>query len=328
MIMSNRTIGIIVTVFLLTSATSRADDIEKSFPLRIHLPRDVSIEGDTLQLGQVSIIRGEETLVAKANKISIGRFSVPGQEIVINRSTVLSRLACSGIPVSKVSLTGAEKVTVKQRQQIIKGEEFVELAKSFLDKNPLVDSVCKSTPVTLPKDLILQGSSEDIKLSARLIKSGARNRAKVRIAVLANGIEIGAREVTFRLKYNSRRVTTLVDIPAGAVISPENVRIEKALSDYPEPSDWSPPYGLIAKRRLPANTVILPNMTTSAKAPIIVERNQTVVIRFENPELLVTAIGKTMQKGRAGEYIKVRNVDSHRIIVAKVNENGTVEPVF
>ena len=326
--MSNRTIGIIVTAFLLTSATSRADDIEKSFPLRIHLPRDVSIDGDTLQLGQVSIIRGEETLVAKANKISIGRFSVPGQEIVINRSTVLSRLACSGIPVSKVSLTGAEKVTVKQRQQIIKGEEFVELAKSFLDKNPLVDSVCKSTPVTLPKDLILQGSSEDIKLSARLIKSGARNRAKVRIAVLANGIEIGAREVTFRLKYNSRRVTTLVDIPAGAVISPENVRIEKALSDYPEPSDWSPPYGLIAKRRLPANTVILPNMTTSAKAPIIVERNQTVVIRFENPELLVTAIGKTMQKGRAGEYIKVRNVDSHRIIVAKVNENGTVEPVF
>jgi len=326
--MSNRTIGIIVTAFLLTSATSRADDIEKSFPLRIHLPRDVSIEGDTLQLGQVSIIRGEETLVAKANKISIGRFSVPGQEIVINRSTVLSRLACSGIPVSKVSLTGAEKITVKQRQQIIKGEEFVERAKSFLDKNPLVDSVCKSTPVTLPKDLILQGSSEDIKLSARLIKSGARNRAKVRIAVLANGIEIGAREVTFRLKYNSRRVTTLVDIPAGAVISPENVRIEKALSDYPEPSDWSPPYGLIAKRRLPANTVILPNMTTSAKAPIIVERNQTVVIRFENPELLVTAIGKTMQKGRAGEYIKVRNVDSHRIIVAKVNENGTVEPVF
>ena len=326
--MSNRTIGIIVTAFLLTSATSRADDIEKSFPLRIHLPRDVSIEGDTLQLGQVSIIRGEETLVAKANKISIGRFSVPGQEIVINRSTVLSRLACSGIPVSKVSLTGAEKVTVKQRQQIIKGEEFVKRAKSFLDKNPLVDSVCKSTPVTLPKDLILQGSSEDIKLSARLIKSGARNRAKVRIAVLANGIEIGAREVTFRLKYNSRRVTTLVDIPAGAVISPENVRIEKALSDYPEPSDWSPPYGLIAKRRLPANTVILPNMTTSAKAPIIVERNQTVVIRFENPELLVTAIGKTMQKGRAGEYIKVRNVDSHRIIVAKVNENGTVEPVF
>ncbi len=35
-----------------------------------------------------------------------------------------------------------------------------------------------------------------------------------------------------------------------------------------------------------------------------------------------------MQEGRAGEYIKVRNVDSRRVISAKVNKDGTVEPVF
>jgi flagella basal body P-ring formation protein FlgA len=35
-----------------------------------------------------------------------------------------------------------------------------------------------------------------------------------------------------------------------------------------------------------------------------------------------------MQDGRAGDYIKIRNVDSQRIIIASVNENGTVEPVY
>jgi flagella basal body P-ring formation protein FlgA len=35
-----------------------------------------------------------------------------------------------------------------------------------------------------------------------------------------------------------------------------------------------------------------------------------------------------MQEGRAGEYIKVRNLDSQRMILAKVNEDGTVEPIF
>ena len=314
----------------------KADDAEKDFSLRIHLPREITIEDGTPNLGEVSIIRGEESLVAKASKITVGRFSVPGQEIVINRSLVLSRLACSGIPASKVTLTGAEKIIVKQQQQIIKGEKFVERAKAFLSVNPStalraglpVGSVCESKPVVIPKDLVLPGLNKGIKLSARLVKSSIRNRARVRIAVLAKGEEIGVREVTFRLRYTTRRVVTLVDIPAGAVISPENVRIEKTLSSRPEAADWSPPYGLIARRRLPANTAILPNMAAAAKPPIVVGRNQTIVIQFEIPGLMVTAIGKTMQPGRAGEYIKVRNVDSHRVIVAKVNENGTVEPIF
>jgi len=62
--------------------------------------------------------------------------------------------------------------------------------------------------------------------------------------------------------------------------------------------------------------------------PVIVKRNRTVVIRIERPGLLITAIGKAMQDGRAGDYIKVKNVDSQRIIFARVNADGTVEPVF
>ncbi|MHC4762939.1 MAG: flagellar basal body P-ring formation chaperone FlgA, partial [Planctomycetota bacterium] len=61
---------------------------------------------------------------------------------------------------------------------------------------------------------------------------------------------------------------------------------------------------------------------------ILLKRNQNVVIKVDRLGLLITAIGKTMQDGRVGEYIKVRNVDSQRIIMAKVSEDGSVEPVF
>ena len=136
------------------------------------------------------------------------------------------------------------------------------------------------------------------------------------------------RTVIFRLKYNCRTAVTLVELGAGEVISPENVKIEKAVSNYPEPANWSPPYGLITKRRVPTNTALRPNMVGPVKPAVIVERNQTVILRIKNPGLLITAIGKAMQNGRTGECIKVRNVDSQRIIFAKVNEDGTVEPVF
>jgi flagella basal body P-ring formation protein FlgA len=64
------------------------------------------------------------------------------------------------------------------------------------------------------------------------------------------------------------------------------------------------------------------------KSPIIIKRNQNVVIRIENPGFVITAMGKTMQDGRAGEYIKVRNVDSQRIILVRINEDGSVGPVL
>ena len=312
----------------LKPAWGAVQDSQKDSGLKIYLPREVTIEEDYLKLGQVSIIRGEESLVAKANEITLGRLSVPGQKIVVDRPTVLSRLACNGIPARKVTLTGAEKITVKKQHQVIKGSEFVEMASSFLKNNLPDGSVCQLNPLWIPKDLIIGELGKDVRLYPRLVKSSARNQAKVQIAVFADGKEVAVREVTFRLKYNHRTVVTLVEIPAGAVISPENVKIEKIVSNYPEPAIWRPPYGLIVRRRLPANTVIRPDMVGPVESAVVVGRNETVVIRIERPAFLVTAMGKAMQKGQAGEYIKVRNLDSQRIILAKVNEDGTVEPVF
>ncbi|MHC4147651.1 MAG: flagellar basal body P-ring formation chaperone FlgA, partial [Planctomycetota bacterium] len=162
----------------------------------------------------------------------------------------------------------------------------------------------------------------------RLLKSNMRNQSRVEIAVLSGGKKIGAREVTFGLKYKCRHAVAKVDIAAGAVIGPDNVKIEEKLSYYPEPAGWKPPYGLIARRSLRANTVLRPNMAGPVKSPIVVKRNQNVVIRIERPGFLITAVGTTMQDGKAGEHIKVRNVDSQRIIVARINADGSVEPVL
>lgn len=310
-------------------ANSKVNDPEKkNSSLQVYLLRDVTIKNDIVTLGLVSIIRGEESLVARASEITLGRISVPGQEIIIDRPILLSRLASSQIPASKVILTGAEKITVKQQQQIIKAAEFVELASSFLKKNPPAGSFCRSEPIRIPKDLVVPRETGDIKLSPRLAAGAARGQVKVQIDALADDKVVGTREVTFRLRYNCRRAVALIDIPVGTPLSPENVKIEKTLSNRPEPAGWKPPYGLITRRRVAANAAIRPDMVGPVQSAVIVKRNQVVLIRVEKPGLLVTAIGKTMQDGRAGEYIKVRNADSQRIILVKVNEDQTVEPVF
>ncbi len=309
-------------------ANTKNADLKESSALQIYLPREVAIKGSTIKLGQVSIIRGEGSLAAKAGEIALGRISMPGQKIIIDRPIVLNRLTCSGIPASQVKLSGAEKITIKRQEQVIKGSEFIELASEFLKKNLPAGSVCQLDLLQTPKDFTIPKPDKDVKFVPRLAKGCSANLAKVQIATLQEGKQIEVSEVSFRLKYNCRQAVTLVDIPAGEVISPENIKIENTVSNYPEPDQWMLPYGLTAKRRLKANTVLQPYMVSPAKTEIIIKRNQNILIRIESYGLLVTATGKAIQDGRAGDYIKVRNIDSKRIILARVDEDGTVEPVL
>ena len=325
-------ICLLVSVWFCQAADNvKADVTEPDSGLHVYLPREVTIDNDAPKLAQVVILRGQEALVAAAESIAVGRISVPGQEIIVDRPMLLGRLACNGIPSSTVTLTGAEKVTVKRQHRIIGGSEFVELAGSLLEKNLPNGSIYQYKPIRVPKDLVVAGAFKDVKLTPRLVKSAEINRVRVRITASSGHKEIGVREVTFRLKYNCHKLVTQLDIEQGQVISPENTRIEKVIADYPEPANWAVPYGLVAKRRLPANTIIRPNMVGPAKSQLVVKRNQNVVIRIDTPALLITANGKALQNGTAGEYIKVKmqiSNESQRVIIAKVNEDGTLEPVL
>jgi flagella basal body P-ring formation protein FlgA len=305
-----------------------ADELTEDSSLQVYLPREVTIKDNILKLGNIGVVRGPQALVTKANDIMLGRLSVPGQEIVIERNVVLSRLAACGIPASQVTMQGAEKITVRQRQNIIGADEFVKMAESFLKENFTGDSISGWNPVRKPKDLVISNPGKNIRFSSEFIQKGARNQVAVKITVFSDNKQIATRDVTFSLKYNNRTAVAIVDIPAGTIIDSENVKIEKNMSNFPEPEDWKPPYGLVAKRTLPAETVIQSHMLGAAQSPVVVKRNQNVVIRIEKPGFIITALGKAIEDGKVGEYVKIRNIDSQRIIVAKINSDMTVEPVF
>ena len=325
---------LIIAFFFLCSAlgdiqsvkTPNEDGINSG--LQIYLPREITIQDSTLLLGQVGITSGLETLIKKANYVTLGRFSMPGQEIVVPRHTILSRLASNGISASNVTFMGAEEVTVKQNQQSITSENFTNLADTFLKNNISTNSISGWKPVRAAQELIITDACEDIKYSYALNKNIQGNQVSVEIAVLSGGKNIGSRSVSFRLEYDNRTSVAVTDIAAGTVITSDNVKIEKRPSNSPEPADWKSPYGLLAKRAIQANTVVRDDMVGSAESQIIIKRNQNIIIRVEKPGFSITAVGKTMQDGKVGDFIKVRNVDSQRIIIAKVNEDGSVEPVL
>ena len=316
-----------LALFGQASAAERPDGSQTQSGLKVYLPREVTVRDSSLSLGRVAVIQGQESLVARAGQIALGRISTPGQNMIIDRPTILSRLASNGIPASMVTLSGADEISVKQQLQTISSDEIVSLAGSFLQSRRPAPSVSQWSTLRKPESFVVPGADTKVRFSPRLIENDSANQATVEIGIFSGDEKIGERQVAFTLKYESRQAVTRTDIPAGTVISPENVEIQKKQSDYPEPADWKTPYGLIAKRRLAPNTVIRPSMMGPAESPTVVERNQNVLIRVERPGFVITANGKAMQDGKAGEYIKVRNADSQRIILARINADGSVEPV-
>ena len=296
--------------------------------LQVHLPREVTVQDNALTLGRISVVNGDPALAAVAGDVGLGRLSVPGQKATLDRMTILSRLASYGIPVEQVRVTGAEAVVVRRHQKIIETEEFIEAGKVFLRRHPPASMIAEVVPTTRPKDLILPGQMEDLELTPRFVKNRSRGYVTVQIVVRADGKELGTRDIPFRLRYQCRRAVTLKEIAEGAVLMPENVAIETVVSDRPEPAGWKPPYGLVTARALAANMEVRADMVGAAQSAVVIRRNETVVIRVERPGLQVTAVGTALQEARAGEHVKVRNADSSRVIVCKVNADGTVEPML
>ena len=195
----------------------------------------------------------------------LGRFSVPGQKITLDRATILSRLASQGIPAESVVLTGADAVTVRRRQQIISGDEFVSFARLFLQQNPPGTSLCDGTAAAKPKDLVLLDEPQNMQLVPRFVENGANGFVTVQVAVVVDGKEVGSRTVPLRLRYRCHKAVTLQEISEGATLTPENVKIEETVSDRPE-TGWKSPYGLVALRDLPARTEIRDGMVDAASA--------------------------------------------------------------
>lgn len=306
----------------------KSEEAAAASTLQVHLPREVTVQGHLLTLGQVSVVRGDPALVAAAAQIGLGQLSMPGQKAILDRPTILSRLASQGIPAAQVRLTGAEAVTVHRFQKTISAEEFIEMGKTFLRQHPPGPSIAAMIPTVKPKELVLPGQVADLQVTPRYIRTAARGYVAVQIVVTGDGKECGVREISFRLKYQGHRVVTVKEIPEGTALTAENVKVQTVESDQPEPANWKPPYGLVTVRKLAADTEVRGDMTNTAEAPVVVLRNEAVVLRIQRPELVVTAMGIALQEARAGEYVKVRNLDSSRVVLCKVNPDGTVEPML
>lgn len=318
-----------IFIFVIVSLAF-ASEVRGGDDLRIYLPREKAIKGESIRLGDVGIVRGDESLVAMVEDVSLGKFSITGQQIVINKQTILSMLASGGIDTKDILFSGSDKVVVKRDEKVIPGGRIVEVAREFVDKQLSSYFVSSITLVGAPKDHVLPEGISDVELVVEPSRYSSKSKINVTVKIVEEGVEVDKCQVSFALRYNNRRAVASVNIPLGAVISSDNATVETFESSSPEKGEWAVPYGLVAKRNINAGSVIHDRLVGPLQAPIAVKRKQIVVVKVEAGGLSVSSLGEALSDGKVGEYIKVQmgTERGSRMIIAQITNDGTLKPVY
>ncbi len=283
----NSTIAIVTALFLWQTAALAGSETESG--LKIHLLREAAIKDKTIRLGDVAVASGNEELLRKAEDITLGSVTLENQKVTIDRYTIKSRLGSSGIDISRVTLTGADKTIVVMARKSISLEELLAEAEKFAMRYPLPADQ-RLHPLDVPAEANIPDSPGKLEVIPSLIGKAGENPMKVKLTILCDGKEKAVREIRF--------------IPV-----PRSSRTASVNTDNPKTAPSVKP-------------------SATEDLPKVVFRNQPVVIEIDVPGLKVTAMGLPLEDGRAGQIIKVRNIDSKRDIVAKVKADGTVSPVL
>lgn len=296
--------------------------------VRVYVPRAAKAPDEHLQLSEICVVLCDDARTeARARAVAMGRAPWPGEKLLIDRRTILCRLATSKIAKARVRFVGAPAVSVTREEVVIRAGKLLAAAEKFLQQSMPAHEPCIYRVVREPDELVVPGRG-DLEYSCKLADRAPTARVKVIVRVLREGKQLALREIPYKRMYPIRRAVATRAIPAGAVVTKRNVEIQTSYAERPAPVNWQAPYGRLAARTLLPGTVLGPGLTAEKRPDLVIRRNQIVELRVQGLGLLVTAKGVALQTGRPGDFIKVRNVDTHRVVIGRVAFDGAVEPLF
>ncbi len=322
-------LSLLLVVMLASSiAVASSNANANAGQIKIYLPTEMTVSKTAVTIGLISIVSGDEKTREKIEQIPLGTIMSPSQVMTLDRKMILARLACNKINTAKVVFSGADKVVIRAENNIVPGALIAKKAIDYYTQVLPLGLTCKVSTAANIKDLHVPSKMSTVKLIPSQTIAGSDAQPRVTIDVICDGAIYKSVTVTLKKQYKCQRLVAIADIRRGQTFTSQNTVVKTAYLNSPQMASVDLRNGSVARRKIAAGTVITPQLASIVMAEVVIKRNQSVIIRIERPGLLITAAGQAIQKGRVGDLIKVRNVDSKRIILAKINSDLTVSPIL
>jgi flagella basal body P-ring formation protein FlgA len=291
----------------------------------IRILEKVEIEGDSIFLGEVAVIKSRNSVTTeKLKKVVLGKSPLPGKSRQIGIDLIKICLKKNRMDLSQLTFRGSEKTEVSRSFIRIPKEKIEKAVVDFLYRripwkkhNVEIKSIKVSQEVILPKGNITYKVQPPkhinflgtIPLSI-IFKVDGKFQKKVwstiNIAVLTD-VVVSQRPIrrfqTITEGDIHLKKMNLANLPSGIITN-----IHEAL-------------GKRAKRAINVKAVLRADFI---ELPPLVRRGDVVTVIAESAGLKISAVGKVREKGHRGDRIRVMNLDSGKAIYARVLNSNTV----
>jgi len=318
--------GLLVLLFLLNSGTafSTGSNLVDEQQIKVFLPPSSVINSDEYRLGEIAQLEGEDVLLLeKISQTVIGRSPLPGRKLTVTRSLILSRLRSQKINIKRFVFPGSESSSIQRAALKITGKDIDQVvlkhireANNNKDLKPRI--LAKTRDIFLPRGQV----SYAITSKGKYKKDGGYRNYEVEFSIDGEAVRI----VTVRtyLKLYKEVFIARDTIRRNQIIEESDLlKVRKNVDRLPREyvTDKDQLIGKISKRTINPSEAIRRN---TVSAPPLVKSGDRLQIVFETPFLRLSAPGISMAKGRKGERIPVKNLDSKIVVFATVQTRNVV----
>ncbi len=291
---------------------------------KIIMPPSSVIDDEEYSLGEISNIEGDDALlVEKMRQTIIGRSPLPGRKLTVTRSLILSRLRSQKIKTGNIVFPGSESSSIQRAALKIAGKDIEQVVLNHIRESNS-DNELKPRILAKTRDIFLPRGevSYVITSKGKHKKEGGYRNYEVEFSIDSEPVRIVI--VRTYLKLYKEVFIARDTIRRNQIIEESDLlKVRKNVERMPRKyiTDKDQLIGKISNRTINPREAISGNTISS---PPIVNSGDRLQIIFETPYLLLSAPGISMAKGRKGERIPVKNVESKVVVFATVKNKNVV----
>lgn len=258
-------------------------------PVTIVIPDRATCPTAVVTVGHVGTVVGSAEAKKIVSAIDLTEMPVRESFVVVTRRQVEVRLRLAGLAASEFRVLGSDRVTVTADRHPVPVEDVVIAAKAaILSRLP-------HPPDQVSLELVQP-------VSVKLPEVGKAEKVDIHAEPHTSTVRMGTQQVNVTIRTRGEKRLVL------------GIYLEAKLIG--QPGADAPTRAVPGPVRTAAPVV---------KPPVLVKPGQKVRITATAGELRITAVGQSLEEGRIGQMIRVRNVDSSKVLTARVSGPGTVE---
>jgi flagellar basal body P-ring formation protein FlgA len=297
--------------------------------LEVRLRDHVSVQGASLYLGEAaSFDPAHDDRVEGLRIIALANSPSPGRTMILSSRYLIGALTAAVTDTTDIRFKVPETMSVHREAQVVGVDKMTEIFKQHVLQNGAwpeqdihFERVRVGGPVTLPPgDLsweVKERGSTDYLGDVALV-----------ICFMVDGTMVRKVPLSGKVSLERPVVKTIRNIVAGQILEEQDLTVVKArLFDSGKDllMDTGEAAGKRALRSLDAGQMVERKMIEN---PPLVRKGERVRIEAAGRQIRVTALGRVLQDGRAGEQVKVMNLMSGKEIYATVIGAGAVAVSF